>query len=39
MGGQADSLALYAVKFLIPDRSIRYGELFTEIHQTLKSVK
>ncbi len=37
--GRQILLSLYAVKFLIPDRSIRYGELFTEIHQTLNSVK
>lgn len=37
--GRQIPLALYAVKFLIPDRSIRYGELFTEIHQTLNSAK
>ncbi|MBR0227675.1 MAG: helix-turn-helix domain-containing protein [Clostridia bacterium] len=37
--GKKIPLSLYAVKFLIPDRSIRYGELFTEIHQTLNSVK
>lgn len=37
--GRQIPLSLYAVKFLIPDRSIRYGELFTEIHQTLNSVK
>lgn len=37
--GRQIPLSLYAVKFQIPDRSIRYGELFTEIHQTLNSVK
>ena len=37
--GKQIPLSLYAVKFLIPDRTISYGELFTEIHQTLNSVK
>ncbi len=32
-------LSLHAVKFLTPDRSIRYSELFSEINQALNAVK
>ena len=37
--GRQFPLSLHAVKFLIPDRTIRYGELFSEIAQALDSVK
>ncbi len=37
--GRHIPLSLYAVKFQIPDRTIRYGELFSEITQALDSAK
>ena len=37
--GRQIPLSLHAVKFQVPDRVIRYGELFTEISQALDAVK
>ncbi len=37
--GRQIPLSLHAVKFKVPDRAIRYAELFTEINQALNSVK
>ena len=37
--GRTFPLSLHAVKFKVPDRTIRYGELFGEIAQALDSVK
>ena len=37
--GRQFPLSLHAVKFQVPDRTIRYGELFSEIAQALDSVK
>ena len=36
---KAIPLSLYAVKFLPKDRTVRYGELFSEIAQALEEVK
>ena len=37
--GRQIPLFLHAVKFQVPDRTIRYGELFCEINQALNTVR